>query len=225
MLDPGGARKALEKVFAREKIVDLHVLCETLETRSRMSVFRRLSEMGYLTSYTHAGRYYTLERNACFDTLGLWFHEGVGFSRAGTLKQTVWEFVEHATAGKRCSELQEMLRLRGAGALYNTLGELVRAGRLERHRMEQVRVYTSAKPARAREQLAQRQAAVDRLTPLPSSEIVIAVLAEALRTAQVRIESARIAGRLQAQAIPVTCEQVEHVLRHYGLEGEKKTAG
>ena len=34
-------------------------LYETLQTRSRMSVFRRLQETDYISSYTHAGRFYT----------------------------------------------------------------------------------------------------------------------------------------------------------------------
>ncbi len=229
MLAPADARKALGKLFVREKISDLHLLCETVGTGSRMSVFRRMNEMGYLTSYTDAGRYYTLERNACFESLGLWFHKCVGFSRAGTLKRTVAEFIERSPAGMRPAELRDMLRLRGTPALYNTLGGLVRAGRIERKRMERGTLYLSAKPDRAREQLERRQEkerpGFDQGVVLPPGEIIIAVLVEALQAAAVLTEPRRIEERLQAQAVSVTAKQVEQVLGHYGLESEKNTAG
>jgi hypothetical protein len=229
MLDPPGARKALDKLFAREKIADLPLLYETVGTRSRMSVFRRMNEMEYLTSYTHAGRFYTLKKIPSFDSLGLWFHEGAGFSRAGTMKTTVAGFIEESSAGMSPSELDNILRLRGANALYNTLGELVKTGRIHRQRKERVSLYTSAKPARAREQIERRQekvrTAFDRAAPLPPSEITIAVLVEALQAAEVLTVPWKIAARLQAQSVAVTPEQVEQILRHYGLEVEKKRRG
>jgi hypothetical protein len=53
-----------------------------------MTVFRRLREVGYRTSFTHRGQYYTLAERPEFDASGLWFHGDIGFSRSGTLKET-----------------------------------------------------------------------------------------------------------------------------------------
>ena len=46
-------------------------------------MFRKLKPLGYLASYTHRGRFYTLTEIARFDDHGLWSHEGVWFSRHG----------------------------------------------------------------------------------------------------------------------------------------------
>ena len=78
----------------RKKVLDMKELQEVLRGRSRRSVFRDLSKAGYLTSYTHVGRYYTLADIPAFDEQGLWFYRDIGFSRAGTLKQTTAEQVE-----------------------------------------------------------------------------------------------------------------------------------
>jgi hypothetical protein len=43
--------------------------------RSRRSLFRDLASLGYLTSFTHAGRYYTLADIPQFDERGLWFYK------------------------------------------------------------------------------------------------------------------------------------------------------
>jgi hypothetical protein len=76
--------------------MDMNTLLNALDGRSRRSVFRDLTTIGYLSSYTHTGRYYTLVHIPEFDEHGLWFFQGVGFSKAGTLKSTITELV-HTT--------------------------------------------------------------------------------------------------------------------------------
>jgi hypothetical protein len=88
MLSPGSSEEALRRLFRRQPVNELAELQRVLETTSRMSVFRRLKVLGYLSSFTHGGRFYTLEELVCLDQWGLWFHRDVGFSRAGTLKAT-----------------------------------------------------------------------------------------------------------------------------------------
>ena len=88
MLPPKQSAEVLVKMFRKKYIANLDELFDVLDTRSRMSVFRRLKPLGYLSSFTDAGGYYTLQDIPKFDMLGLWFYRDVGFSRAGTLKST-----------------------------------------------------------------------------------------------------------------------------------------
>ena len=88
MLPSKESRKVLLKMFRKKYVVRMDELFPVLDTHSRMSVFRRLKALGYLTSFTDAGRYYTITDIPKFDTFGLWFYQDVGFSRAGTLKST-----------------------------------------------------------------------------------------------------------------------------------------
>ena len=85
MLDIDASKTALHNLFRRTPIARLQALCRALKTRSRLSVFRRLALLGYLTSCTHPARYYTLREIPQFDEFGLWHYGGVGFCRAGTL--------------------------------------------------------------------------------------------------------------------------------------------
>ena len=50
-----------------------------------ISVFRKLRELAYSSSYSHRGKYYTLDEIARFDAMGLWSFRSVWFSRHGTL--------------------------------------------------------------------------------------------------------------------------------------------
>jgi len=133
-------QQKLRRVLRRRKVVDMSVLQADLQGRSRRSLFRDLTSVGYMTSFTHAGRYYTLEDLAHFDALGLWFYRDVGFSRAGTLKQTVSQLVEQAPDGRRHAELRDVLRVR----VHNTLLALVAQGGIGRERVGKVNLYVSA---------------------------------------------------------------------------------
>jgi hypothetical protein len=127
-------RKVLKKLFKKARVATLDELFEVLETRSRVTVFRRLKEMGYLSSFTHNGRYYTLTELPDFDERGLWFFRNIGFSRAGTLKETTFELVETSFEGRTHEELKNLLRVR----VHNTLLTLVREGRIGRERLRRI---------------------------------------------------------------------------------------
>jgi len=220
MLSPDESLQTLTSFFRRRRIVDLEALFTVLGTRSRMSVFRRLSAIGYLSSYSHAGRYYTLADIPQFDLEGLWQHEGVGFSRYGSLKSTVAQLVEEAKAGRTHHELSVRVLVR----VHNTLLDLVRARRIGREPIGGQYVYVSADPARGSAQATlrrQQQEGIAKPTvPAPSS-MVIEVLLELIQSARVRPDAERVAARLAARGLGVTVEQVEVVFGDYGL---KKTA-
>ena len=62
----------LQRLLKRKKVCTLEELMESLGTTVRMTVFRKLAELPYLTSYSHRGRYYTLKPLCKFDDSGLW---------------------------------------------------------------------------------------------------------------------------------------------------------
>ena len=227
MLSPDASEEALRRLFRRQPVTELSDLLRVLETRSRMSVFRRLKALGYLSSFTHAGRCYTLTEVARFDQWGLWFHRGVGFSRAGTLKATVVELVGGSSVGMTPKELLALLKLPVPNSLYNTLHELVDSGRVRRQKLAGLRLYLSAEAKRAQEQLTQRQERTAPQLARPAqvpTETLIAVLVEALQAGDALVAASVVADRLRARAVNVTAAQVERVFGHYGLGPGKKTA-
>jgi hypothetical protein len=220
MLAPEASRQALTRLFQRQSVADLATLSATLKTSSRMSVFRRLSALDYLSSYSHAGRYYTLRDIPQFDQDGLWQHQGVGFSRDGSLKTTVERLVEQSEAGRTHPELQARLRVR----VHNTLLDLVQDRRIGRQTWSGQYLYVSVTPARAESQLSRRQqqpAGLEPPLPEPPPAVVIEVLLDLVHSARLRPDAEQVAERLTARGFPVSVAQVEAVFRRYGL---KKTA-
>jgi hypothetical protein len=214
MLDPLQAKTTLHKLFRKTPIVELGALFEALQTSSRMSVFRRMKEVGYFSSYTHAGRFYTLRDIPQFDASGLWHHGDVSFSRAGTLKATVVAAVGQSPAGRTHNELKELLHVRA----FNTLLELVRAEKIRREVLSsRCALYISADKTRALEQIEHRRKIGAATT---ASTLVIEVLLELLRGVAVPEE---VAQRLSVRGLNITVEQVCAVFAQYKL-GEKKGA-
>ena len=223
MLPPDASVKALQSFFHKHQIAEISELFHLLQTRSRMSVFRRLKTIGYRSSFNHAGRYYTLADVPRFDQWGLWFYRDVGFSCAGTLKATVLALVEDSATGMTPKELIALLKLPVANTLYNTLHELRQGARIGRQTLAGRHIYLSAEPGRADEQFMKRRQAPSSDVQLPN-ETVIAVLVEALQSAEVLVAPSVLALRLAARGVVVTAVQVERIFTRYGLGPEKKTA-
>ena len=213
----------LARVFRRKRVMDMRLIEDTLGGRSRRSIFRDLAALGYLSSYTHTGQYYTLAHIPEFDAHGLWFFQGIGFSKAGTLKSTVVALVHDAEAGRRHDELMDLLRIR----VHNTLLILVRDGDVSRERIAGAYLYVSGDPVRAAEQIGRRQALLSETAEVKSvlpDTTVIEVLSEALVAGGVRIAPQIVAARLSARGVMVSSAEVEEVFARYGIDAGKKTA-
>ena len=127
-------------------------LKQALGTGADATVFRKLAGLDYRTSYSHRGRYYTLDEIARFDELGLWSFRSVWFSRFGTLVSTAEALVAAAEAGYDAAELEAVLHVEAKQALLG----LVRSGRLARQVVGGRYVYLAPDASVRRGQLAAR---------------------------------------------------------------------
>lgn len=222
MLLPDDAKEALSRVFRRKLIADLGTLFEVLKTTSRMTVFRRLSALGYVTSYSHNGRFYTLADIPDYDADGLWRYQGVCFSRHGTLRDTVHQLVELSEAGRTHPELAARLQVR----VHNTLLDLVEHKRIGREAWGALYLYVSADEHVSATQLVGRRdlEPADSTAPMRAlgSGLIVEVLLEVVQGSQVVPDPTTVHQRLMARSVNISLEQVERVYQKYGL---KKTAG
>ena len=134
------ASGAIARLLQRRTIATMDELKEALGSSVNMTVFRKLRELSYLTSYSHRGKYYALEETAQFDERGLWAFRGVRFSRFGSLVNTLESFVARATGGYLASELSSEL---GVEVKQSLLG-LTRGGQLVREEIAGLYLYCSA---------------------------------------------------------------------------------
>jgi hypothetical protein len=217
MIDSDSSKTVLTNLFRRTPIAQIGALYRALKTHARRSVMRRLKFVGYFSSYTHAGSYYTLRDIPRFDQFGLWHYGNVGFYSAGTLKAAVKDLVDRSEAGRTHQELQALLRV----PVHNTLLDHVRATRIERKPLDKREgVYLSVNPSRAAKQWARRQAQKERtavlLGPLTAA-MTIEVLVEVLQSSHVLVTPEQVVRRLHHQGLSVPLGHVQWVFERYEL--------
>ena len=129
-----------------------------LGTTVDMTVYRKLRQLSYLTSYSHHGKYYTLNELTRFDTLGLWRHGDARFSKYGTLINTAQTLVSLAEKGYTLSELRRIVGCE----VKETLLSLVRQRRIHREMIDGQFVYFAASSTTQRKQQLLRMKAKTR---------------------------------------------------------------
>ena len=153
MRPPSFLAQTLRERLQRRKIATLAELKQALGTEVALTVFRKLKELDYLTSYSHRGRYYTLRDIARFDTEALWSYEGVWFSRHGTLLATAQHFVDHAPQGYFAEELASALHVQ----VHDALRQLVLRRQIARQSISGLYLYTSTDASTRQGQLRSRR--------------------------------------------------------------------
>jgi hypothetical protein len=214
----------LVKLLERRKVAPVSELRKALGVRSRTTVFFAMKAAGYCTSYSHAGRFYTLRRIPQFDEHGLWSCGDVRFSKHGTLRATIVVLVCESPEGRTHEELERIVGLR----VHDTLRSLVEAQVLGREQFDSVYVYLDRDIRRAAAQMEQRRRKQPTTKPVRTQvsssqldapriiEVLVAVLHAPKADAHV------IASHLRAGGSSVSDAEVEVVFSRYDVG--KKTA-
>jgi hypothetical protein len=154
--------------FLREKrIATLPQLKQLLGTEADITVFRKLKELSYRTSYSHRGSFYTLDEIAAFDERGLWSFDSVWFSRQGTLVATAEVCVTQAPAGYFASELEDLLHV----PVKEPLLRLTEQDRIVRQTVSGLYLYCASNPRTRQQQLQARQVLLESAAAAEPADI------------------------------------------------------
>ena len=143
----------LRRFLHRNRIATLPQLKQLLGTGADITVFRKLKELSYRTSYSHRGSFYTLDEIADFGENGLWSFDSVWFSRYGPLVATAEVCVAQAPAGCFASELEDLLHV----PVKEPLLQLVGQHRVARQTVSGLYLYCASDARTQQRQLRARQ--------------------------------------------------------------------
>lgn len=129
----------LVEVFSIKKVLTLESVGRLLGNPSKRTIIRKLNSLGCRASYSHAGKYYTLDKEAKYTAYGIWSFNEIHFSQYGTLVNTILHLVTHSEEGYLASELRSLLHVR----VHNTLAKLYASERLTRERIDGEYLYLS----------------------------------------------------------------------------------
>jgi hypothetical protein len=175
MRSPIERDQAVRNLLNKNLIASMSELKTAADTDSKMTVLRSLSRMGYYSSYSHRGQYYTLADIPDFDDLGLWSCRGMMFSKHGSLINTAASLVTGSEAGYTASELEAVLQVE----VKHVLLQLVRRAKLMRSKVEGRFVYMSVDSGERRRQRLMRAECNERLEV--GSSLETAMVADELK--------------------------------------------
>ncbi|MCP4552033.1 MAG: hypothetical protein GY834_08370 [Bacteroidetes bacterium] len=131
--------KSIVNLLRTKKIATKEEISVALGTSSRATMFLKLKELEYLSSYSHSGKYYSLKSIVNFNSQGIWSYLDVYFSKYGTLLNTIPNIVNESHRGLTVYELEQLLNVKVANQLFS----LVKNKILSRKKYSGVFVYYS----------------------------------------------------------------------------------
>lgn len=183
--------EALKILLDKQKIATLPELKIALGTDIDRTIFRKLKELSYRSSYSNSGKYYTLDEIAQFDEYGLWFYKGVSFSQHGSLIKTIVNFVSNSENGYTASELETMVKV----SVKDSLLLLCKKGDIYRKKLSQFYIYFSVDPKIRRKQILFRQdleSEVDTSSDRTATILFLSLLDEKQRRLYAGLESLKL---------------------------------
>lgn len=210
-----------------EQLINLFVKqpCWTIEplanelNYSIPSVRRFLTAVGYYSSFTDNGKWYTLQSIPTFNRNGLWFHHGIGFSRAGSLTKTLIALTTKSAVGITAEQLGEKLHCR----CHTVLVQLYRKKKLQRRKIGRSFIYLAADPRTGAKQLQATSLQSSQIQQLPA-EIAVLILVEFIRNPEA--DFAELAKTIKGNAkITIEAAQIERLFKQYSLKKTMRTAG
>ena len=176
------------------------------------SVRRFLAKAGYYSSFTHNGRWYTLASTPRFGHDGLWFHQAIGFSRAGSLTRTLVRLIDRSPAGMTADQLGEKLRCR----CHAVLVRLYRNGLVKRQKHGRSYIYLAVDPDKSSVQCQAMHIQEPRAAQLPA-EIAVLVLVEFIRGPEAGFQ--QLAREISRHTgLVVEADQIQALFDRHGLK-------
>lgn len=206
-------QQRLTELFGQRKCWTISELCETLGYAA-ISIKRFLKQIGYYSSFTHNSKWYTLRSVPDFNKDGLWFYDGIGFSRHGNLKQTILHLIDQSRQGLSARQLAEKLSVAG----YAVLNHMYKAGVIDRLKTRKGFIYLSGDASKKERQLSRLQSLIaeGQKPKVLSAQAAVYVLAEFIQHPQASFaELCRAVAKKQVIATPEMIAQLfkEHHIK------------
>ncbi len=141
--------ESIRNLIKSNKIATIEELKAVAGSTSTMTIYRALSRLCYLSSYSHRGRFYTLPGIPVFNQYGIWSYRTVMFSRRGNLLETAAFIIQGSDRGFTASELESLLQVEVKHALL----KLLQRKKISRSKPDGRFVYLSADSGERRRQI------------------------------------------------------------------------
>ncbi len=206
----------LKELFKKNIVMDIDDLIKQTST-SRITVFRNLKEIGYITSYNQNGKYYTLLEIANFDDSGIFDHKGILFFRDGGIQELVIKEIDSSEKGYTAEELSNKIRTR----VSNQLSQFAKKDLLVRKKYADFYVYYSIDEAAQQKQVTKREKELKIPSTIEYSEIsvekkTIRILLKIIQNPNA--EPQEIGKRLREEGLKISDSFIQNIFQKYDIQ-------
>jgi predicted transcriptional regulator len=196
-------------LFKLHKCLTLDDLSTSLNYSGR-SAHRLLKTIGYYSSITHNGKWYTLEFIPAFDHNGIWFYQSIGFSQYRDLNATICHLIDNSSEGLMASDLSTTL----STSCPPVLNRLYKANKIDRVKINRSFVYLSIDRVIKGRQVArlEKTHGLQR----PSDTDTITILVEFIRNPYRSCEE--LASYLNQKRVFCSADKIKSMFVYFGLE-------
>lgn len=203
----------LAQLFSEQKCWQINDISESMGY-AVISVRRFLKQIGYFRSYTHNGKWYTLCSIPVFNRHGLWHFNDIGFSKHGSLTQTISFLINRSRKGYTAKELSQLLKTPCHAVLTN----IHKSGQIDRDKLTQQFIYFSEDRRVNRRQRKFLETTLARDLPqVLSAETAVFVLVEFIKDSSLSFE--QIAVNLKNKRnITVAVKDIAWLFEKHGIK-------
>ncbi|MDO9097246.1 MAG: hypothetical protein Q7U60_03905 [Candidatus Methanoperedens sp.] len=205
----------LKELFKRNIAMDMDYLLRTTGS-SRITILRRLKEIGYQTSYDHNGKYFALTEFLNYDKSGLFQHKGIHFFKNGGLQELIIQEINSSEKGYNAEELSSKIKTR----VGNQLRLFTKKGMIVRKKYSEAYIYFSIDETYQQKQISNRETELKiSLTPedinVSNEKITIKILLEILKNPDV--EPHEIGKSLREGGLKITDSFIIYIFEKYDI--------
>ena len=207
--------QSIENHFIEKIVLTLQNLSQFLSVSVR-TVQRMISPLDTIRSYDHNGRYFSLEKLARFNSMGIWEYSNIHFSKFGTLKNTLAAIINNSSQGMDTSQIKDVLGMDTRSFLF----QYKDVSGIKREKFGSHYVYFSSEPGQFSKQLSNRKQGLVSMVQAPlEGTAAISVLVETIKNPDFTFE--QLSKHLSKQGIKIKPGIIEDFFVFYGIE--KKT--
>jgi hypothetical protein len=205
----------LKELFKINIALDMDYLLRKTGS-SRITILRRLKEIGYQTSYDHNGKYFALPEFLNFDKSGLFEHNGIHFFKNGGLQELIIHEINSSEKGYNAEELSSRIKTR----VSNQLRLFTKKGMIVRKKYSEAYIYFSIDKTYQQKQISNRETEL-KISSTPedinasNEKITIKILLEILKNP--KAEPHDIGKSLREGGLKITDSFIISIFEKYDI--------
>jgi len=202
-----------KKILTFEQIL-LQVSC------SEVTLRRDIRRMKGITSFTHQGRFVTLEDIPKFDENGIWFYRNVGFTKYKNSLELIVHLINNSEKGLNREQIQGILRIQ----IFQQIQTLLKRDELHRCKIGNKYIYLPEELAMNQEtrlRLLGANNVEEYYDAMVSSSDLVALLKAVLIEKKIKIDVKNLKRFAQKYSLKIPLKKVEQLLLKYNLTEKK----